>query len=100
MDDAALKQLQQADKLFHLHPFTDHSEMHGSGTHVIASGEGCHLTDAAGRRLLDGLAGLWCVNVGYGRSEITDAVHEQMRKLPYYCSFFNTTNEPAILLSQ
>jgi len=58
------------------------------------------LTDATGRRLLDGLAGLWCVNVGYGRREIIDAVGEQMRRLPYYCSFFNTTNEPAIRLAE
>ncbi|HUR47507.1 MAG TPA: aminotransferase class III-fold pyridoxal phosphate-dependent enzyme, partial [Candidatus Saccharimonadales bacterium] len=74
--------------------------MHPQGTHVIVSGEGCYLTDAQGRRLLDGLAGLWCVNVGYGRREIVDAVNEQMRRLPYYCSFFNSTNEPAIRLSQ
>jgi putrescine aminotransferase len=100
MDQTALRQLQEADKAFHLHPFTDHKEMHGQGTNVIVSGEGCYLTEATGRRLLDGLAGLWCVNVGYGRHEIVDAVAEQMRRLPYYCSFFNTTNEPAIRLAE
>jgi putrescine aminotransferase len=57
------------------------------------------VTDAAGRRLLDGLAGLWCVNVGYGRAEIADAVREQMLRLPYYCSFLNSTTEPAIRLA-
>jgi putrescine aminotransferase len=100
VNDAALKQLQEADKAFHLHPFTNHPEMHAQGTHVIVSGEGCYLIDATGRRLLDGLAGLWCVNVGYGRREIAEAVHEQMRRLPYYCSFFNTTNEPAVRLAE
>src|ERR1051325_6288835 len=100
MNESSLKQLQEADKSFHLHPFTDHREMHAQGTHVIVSGEGCFLTDALGRQLLDGLAGLWCVNVGYGRSEIVEAVHAQMTRLPYYCSFFNTTNEPAIRLAQ
>jgi putrescine aminotransferase len=100
MDQAALRQLQHADKAFHLHPFTNHPEMHDQGTHVIVSGDGCYLTDATGRRLLDGLAGLWCVNVGYGRREIIDAVNEQMRRLPYYCSFFNTTNESAIRLAE
>src|ERR1044071_428054 len=100
MNEGALRQLQDADKSFHLHPFTNHLEMHDQGTHVIVSGEGCYLTDATGRRLLDGLAGLWCVNVGYGRREIVDAVVEQMRRLPYYCSFFNTTNEPAIRLAE
>src|SRR5262245_60313267 len=100
MDAQVLKQLQEADKSFHLHPFTNHEELHAQGTHLIVSGEGCFLTDATGRRLLDGLAGLWCVNVGYGRREITEAVHEQMRRLPYYCSFFNTTNEPAVRLAE
>src|SRR6266478_6526422 len=56
--------------------------------------------DVEGRRYLDGLAGLWCVNVGYGRREIVDAVNQQMRRLAYYCSFFNTTNEPAIHLAE
>ena len=100
MQEKALKDLQEADRSFHLHPFTNHLEMHPQGTHVIVSGEGCYLTDAKGQRLLDGLAGLWCVNVGYGRREIIDAVNEQMRRLPYYCSFFNSTNEPAIRLTQ
>src|SRR5213594_1056943 len=100
MNEKTLRQLQEADKSFHLHPFTNHLEMHAQGTHVIVSGDGCWLTDATGKRLLDGLAGLWCVNVGYGRREIVDAVNEQMRQLPYYCSFFNTTNEPAIRLAQ
>ncbi len=100
MNETSLKQLQEADQSFHLHPFTDHREMHAQGTHVIVSGDGCFLTDATGRRLLDGLAGLWCVNVGYGRREIIDAVHQQMSRLPYYCSFFNTTSEPAIRLAE
>ncbi len=78
MNLKALQQLQEADRSFHLHPFTNHQEMHAQGTHVIVSGEGCFLTDATGRRLLDGLAGLWCVNVGYGRKEIVDAVQAQM----------------------
>jgi len=100
MNEKALQQLQEADRAFHLHPFTNHQEMHVQGTQVIVSGDGCFLTDATGRRLLDGLAGLWCVNVGYGRQEIIDAVREQMTRLPYYCSFFSTTNEPAIRLAE
>jgi len=100
MNQTLLRQLQDADQSFHLHPFTDHREMHAQGTHIIESGEGCFLIDATGRRLLDGLAGLWCVNVGYGRREIADAVHRQMSRLAYYCSFFNTTSEPAIHLAE
>jgi putrescine aminotransferase len=100
MKTEELRRLQDADRAFHLHPFTNHAEMHAQGTHVIESAEGCYLTDATGRRLLDGLAGLWCVNVGYGRVEILQAVQEQMRRVPYYCSFFNTTTEPAIRLAE
>lgn len=92
-------ELQRKDREHHLHPFTHHADMHKTGTHIITGGEGCFLTDQDGRRLLDGLAGLWCVNVGYGRDEIADAVHAQMKKLAYYCSFFNTTTEPAIELA-
>ena len=89
-----------SDARHHLHPFTDHREMHAGGTHVIVRGEGVYVWDARGARLLDGLAGLWCVNVGYGCREIIDAVGAQMRALPYYCSFFNTTTQPAIELAE
>src|SRR5437899_876715 len=91
--------LQVLDERFHLHPFTDHNEMHERGTHIIASGSGVFVQDAAGRKLLDGLAGLWCVNIGHGRSEVIDAVTEQMRRVSFYPSFFNSTTEPAIRLA-
>jgi putrescine aminotransferase len=87
------------DRAHHLHPFTNHSEMHAQGTHIIESAEGCWVIDDHGRRLLDGLAGLWCVNVGYNRKPIIDAVHTQMEQLCYYPSFFNSTTEPAIRLA-
>lgn len=96
----AIEELRRLDRAHHLHPFTHHGDMYKTGTHVITAGEGCWLIDQDGRRLLDGLAGLWCVNVGYGRAEIADAVYTQMKRLPYYCSFFNTTTEPAILLAE
>lgn len=70
-----------------------------AGRNSIESAQGCYVTDRQGRRLLDGLAGLWCVNVGYGREEIVSAVTEQTRRLPYYCSFFNSTTEPAVRLA-
>lgn len=88
------------DARHHLHPFTNHDDMHAHGTHVMARGEGVYLWDAHGHRMLDGLAGLWCVNVGYSCREVIDAVNMQMRQLPYYCSFFNTTTEPAIALAE
>jgi putrescine aminotransferase len=92
--------LQELDARYHLHPFTNHDEMHAQGTHVIVSGEGVYVQDATGRKLLDGLAGLWCVNVGYGRSELNDAIMAQLRQISFYPSFFNSTTEPAIRLAQ
>jgi putrescine aminotransferase len=97
---SATTPLQKIDAQFHLHPFTNHDEMHAQGTHIIVSGDGVYVTDARGRRLLDGLAGLWCVNVGYGRAEIIDAVTAQLRELSFYPSFFNSTTEPAVRLAQ
>ncbi|MEA3212086.1 MAG: putrescine---pyruvate transaminase [Chthoniobacter sp.] len=92
--------LQQIDERYYLHPFTNHDEMHASGTQIIVSAEGVYVQDALGRKLLDGLAGLWCVNVGYGRTEIIDAVAAQLRQVAFYPSFFNSTTEPAIRLAQ
>jgi putrescine aminotransferase len=100
MDSNALAELRRADAAHFLHPFTDHTDLHRDGTHVVVSGEGSHVVDESGRRLLDGLAGLWCVNVGYGRREIADAVHRQMMDLSFYPSFFNSTTEPTILLAE
>jgi putrescine aminotransferase len=94
-----LPTLRRLDRAHHLHPFTDHRVMHGAGTHVIRSGKGSTVVDEEGRELLDGLAGLWCTNVGYGREEIVQAVAEQMRAVAFYPSFFNTTTEPAIRLA-
>jgi len=88
------------DRAHHIHPFTHHREMHGDGTHLLIEGDGCWLLDARGRRLLDGLAGLWCVNVGYNCTAIVEAVHAQMERLPFYPSFFNSTTEPPILVSE
>jgi putrescine aminotransferase len=91
--------LARLDARHHLHPFTNHEDMHVHGTHVMVRGEGVYLWDERGQKLLDGLAGLWCVNVGYSCREIVDAVNAQMKVLPYYCSFFNTTTGPAIELA-
>jgi putrescine aminotransferase len=95
-DLAALRGL---DEAHHLHPFTDHRAMHAAGTHLVRTASGSTVVDESGRELLDGLAGLWCVNVGYGREEIVRAVAEQMRAVAFYPSFFNTTTEPTIRLA-
>lgn len=96
----SVAELRELDRSHHLHPFTNHRDMHGPGTHLIKEGDGCFLIDQDDRRLLDGLAGLWCVNVGYNCAAIVEAVHRQMEQLPYYPSFFNSTTEAPILVSE
>ncbi len=95
-DTAALRAL---DAAHYMHPFTDHNALKAKGVRVMVRGEGIYLWDSEGHKILDGMSGLWCVNVGYGRTSISDAVHRQMETLPFYNSFFNTTNIPAIELA-
>ncbi len=92
--------MQHIDAQHYLHPFTDHKKLAARGARVIVKAEDIYLWDSEGKRLLDGMSGLWCVNVGYGRRSISDAVYTQMEQLPYYNSFFNTTNMPALRLAQ
>ena len=91
---------QAMDGAHHWHPFTDTADLAAKGARVITKAEGVWLTDSDGNRILDGMAGLWCVNVGYGREAIVDAVARQMRDLPYYNTFFQTTHPPAAEFSQ
>jgi putrescine---pyruvate transaminase len=95
-DTAALRQL---DAAHYLHPFTDHASLKAKGVRVMVRGEGVYLWDSEGNQILDGMSGLWCVNVGYGRTSISEAVYRQMETLPFYNSFFNTTNIPAVRLA-
>jgi putrescine aminotransferase len=99
MEPLSTEALRWLDAAHLIHPFSDGAEIARSGTHLVCSGAGCTVIDETGRRLLDAIAGLWCVNVGYGRREIADAVHRQLLALPFYPSFFNTTTEPAVLLA-
>ena len=69
MSEITPSALQEMDAQHYLHPFTNHDDLHAAGTHIIERGDGVFLHDAKGRRLLDGLAGLWCVNVGYNCTE-------------------------------
>ena len=91
--------LQALDSAHFLHPFTDHADLASRGARVIDRAEGVYVWDTDGHRLFDAMSGLWCVNAGYGRRELADAAHAQMMKLPFYNSFFQTTNEPAVRLA-
>lgn len=88
------------DTRHHLHPFTDTRALAAEGgSRIITRGEGVWLWDADGNRILDGMAGLWNVNVGYGRAELADAAYAQMRQLAYYNTFFKTATPPAVELA-
>ncbi len=91
--------IQQLDRDHFLHPFTDFKDLARKGARVIVRGEGIYVWDSEGARMLDAMSGLWCVNVGYGRRELADAAHRQMMTLPFYNSFFQTTNVPAATLA-
>ena len=90
---------QALDAAHYLHPFTDHKSLAARGTRVITHAEGVYLHDSEGHRILDGMSGLWCVALGYGRRELAEAAYRQMQELPYYNSFFQCANPPAIELA-
>ncbi|WP_426117124.1 aspartate aminotransferase family protein [Massilia sp. PWRC2] len=91
--------IQALDAAHYLHPFTDHAALAAAGARVMVRGDGIWLWDSENRRILDAMSGLWCVNIGYGRQRMSDAVYQQMQTLPFYNSFFNTTNVPAVTLA-
>ena len=91
---------QSLDAAHYLHPFTDHADLGRKGTRVITRAEGVYLYEADGRQLLDGMSGLWCVSLGYGRRELAEAAYRQLLELPYYNSFFQVTHPPAIELAR
>ena len=93
-------QLGQWDRENFFHPST-HLAQHARGDvagRIISTGSGSYIEDRDGVRLLDAFAGLYCVNVGYGRREIADAIAEQARELAYYHAYVGHGSEPAIEL--
>ena len=93
------EQLQKIDTAHYLHPFTDYKNLIKTGSKVIISGKGSYIFDSDNNKILDMMAGLWNVNIGYGRNELAEVAYKQMQLLPYYNSFFNTATTPAIELS-
>jgi putrescine aminotransferase len=92
-------ELQALDAAHHMHPFTDNSALAKKGARIMKSAKGVWLTDTEGHRIIDGMAGLWCVNIGYGRKELATAAAAQMEELSYYNTFFQTSHIPAIALA-
>jgi putrescine---pyruvate transaminase len=91
--------LWQKDQAHFLHPWTHFDTFKRDGSLVIERAEGAYVTDAAGNRYLDGIGGLWCVNIGYGRKEMAQVIAEQVLKLNYSNTFTDCTNEPATRLA-
>ena len=92
--------IQTADREHHIHPFSNTGALNKQGTRVIEKAEGVYLWDSEGNKIIDGMAGLWCVNLGYDRQELVDAATTQMQQLPYYNTFFKTTHAPAAKLAK
>jgi putrescine aminotransferase len=84
----------------HLAPFTDFKQLKEKGPRIITRAKGVYLWDSEGNKILDGMAGLWCVAIGYGRDELAEAASKQMRELPYYNLFFQTAHPPALQLAK
>jgi putrescine---pyruvate transaminase len=89
---ARTKRLQKLDALHHIHPFTQTELLNREGVRIITRAKGIYVWDTEGHKLLDGMAGLWCVQVGYGDRDLARAGAEALRTLPYYNHFFKTTN--------
>ena len=93
-------ELQALDAAHHMHPFTGANGLAEKGARVITGATGVHLRDSEGTEILDCMAGLWCVNIGYGRVSIAEVARRQLLELPYYNTFFQTTHVPAIALAE
>jgi len=93
-------EIQQKNINHHFSPFSDNKELAENGSRVITRAEGVYIYDDQGNKLLDAMAGLWCVNLGYGRQELVDVATAQMSSLPYYNLFFKTTHAPVAKLAE
>ncbi len=91
---------QALDSEHYLHPFTDFHDLAQKGSRIITRAEGVYIYDSEGNQILDGMAGLWCVNLGYGRKDLAEVAYKQMQELTYYNSFFQCAHPPVIALSK
>lgn len=95
-----IPELRKLDLAHHLPAQASYGEIERlGGSRIITRAEGSTIYDGDGNALLDGMAGLWCVNVGYGREELAKAAYEQMLELPFYNTFFKTATPPTVQLA-
>ncbi len=93
-------ELRAINRKHHFHPFTNHKDMHKRGTRIISGADNIYVYDTDDKQYLDAMSGLWCVNIGYGRTELAEVAKHQMEQLAYYNSFFHTAQLPAVELSE
>ncbi|MFA7637762.1 MAG: aminotransferase [Parvibaculum sp.] len=92
--------VENLDRRYNIHPFTDLALMEKAERTVIASAQGNYVYGEDGRKFLDGLGGMWCVNIGHGRDEMADAIADQIRRLDYYSPFDDLTSAPMAMLAE
>ncbi|MDN0075454.1 aspartate aminotransferase family protein [Crenobacter sp. SG2303] len=99
MTQRSTEQWRALDAAHHLHPFSDTKSLNEQGARVITHADGVYLWDSEGNKIIDGMAGLWCVNIGYGRKDLAEVAKNQMEELAYYNTFFKTTHPAVVELS-
>lgn len=98
MNDAL--NLKTLDRSHHFHPFTDLRDYAANGGRIVNRAEHIYIYDTDGNKLLDGMSGLWCCNLGYSQHQIVEAIYRQLQELPFYNNFFRCSNPPAVELAQ
>ena len=88
------------DVAFHLHPYTNPTNLAEVGPHIISSGDGIYVMDKDNNKFIEGMSGLWCTSMGFNEPELVEAAVKQMRELPFYHSFTGKTSNPAIDLAE
>ncbi|WP_127529329.1 aspartate aminotransferase family protein [Paenibacillus kobensis] len=96
VDDTDTKALADKDRQYLWHSMSPYSEH--DRPMIVTEAQGAWITDSEGNRYLDGMSGLWCVNVGYGRRELAEAAYQQLATLPYYP--LTQSHRPAIELAE
>ncbi len=96
-NDLSTEQLQEWDRLHQIHPWAAVDDWQGYDRMLVDTADGIYLWDGEGKRFIDGPGGMWCVQIGYGREEMAQAIADQVRRLPYTSPFTNTTQPSAVL---
>ncbi|MDO8860337.1 aminotransferase [Haliea sp. E1-2-M8] len=96
-DSQALRDL---DRSHHFHPFTDLRDYAAHGGRIVNRAEHIYIYDTDGNKMLDGMSGLWCCNLGYSQHQIVEAIYRQLQELPFYNNFFRCSNQPAVELAR